>query len=241
MTAADPAVAICVRELSLSLGGVDILDRVSLTVHSGTIHAVLGPNGAGKTSLLRCLLGAMPHTGEIRIRSGGSARVGYVPQSLDLDSALPVTVRDMLSITLHRRPGFLPHRRRPALAAMLDRTGARHLLDRPVTALSGGELRRVLLAQALEPMPAILLLDEPASNVDAPGARRFEDTLANLRGRDGITIVLVAHDLAAVTRLADRVTAINRGVTYDGPPEHLMQADVLARVFGGGPAAGGGA
>ena len=238
MTTADPEIAIRVRDLSLSLGGVGILDRVSLTVHSGTIHAVVGPNGAGKTSLLRCLLGAMPHTGEILIRSGGSARVGYVPQSLDLDSALPVTVRDLLSITLHRRPGFLPHRRRPALTALLGRTGTGHLLDRPVAALSGGELRRTLLAQALEPKPAILLLDEPASNVDAPAARRFEDMLAELRGRYGITIVLVAHDLAAVARLADRVTAINRRVTYDGPPAPLMEADVLARVFGGSPVAG---
>ncbi len=231
--AAGRPVAVWIRDLGLSLGGVRILDRVSLTVRSRTIHAVVGPNGAGKTSLLRCLAGTMPHTGDIRIRAKGRADIGYVPQSLGLDGALPLTVRDVLNVALHRRPAFLPRRRRPALTALLDRTGAGHLLDRPLAALSGGELRRVLLAQALEPMPTVLLLDEPASNVDTPGMQRFEEILADLRDRHGTTIVLVAHDLAGVARLADWVTAINRAVTYDGPPDRLTDAGVLDRIFGG--------
>jgi zinc transport system ATP-binding protein len=125
-------------------------------------------------------------------------------------------------------PVFFGRRRamRARITEILSATNCAHLIDRCVGQLSGGEFRRVLLAQALEPKPELLLLDEPASNIDEVGIRQFEEMLVTLRDTHGITILMVSHSLDMITRVANQVTAINRAVFYDGNPAGLTHFDL---------------
>ena len=221
-----------IRDLSLTLGGNRILEDVSLNVRHGQIHALIGPNGAGKTSLIRCIMGGMPHKGTIRFLFRDNGRVGYVPQLLEFDHSVPITVFDFLFLMLKKKPLFLSRRKpmREEILKILAKTECEHLIDRGVGYLSGGEFRRVLLAQALVPLPELLLLDEPASNVDEVGARKFEDMLLNLKEQHGHSILMISHDMQTILRIADRVTGINRNVTYDGSPDDLGLQELLVNV-----------
>ena len=158
-------------------------------------------------------------------RAGG--RIGFVPQTFTVDRTLPVTVADFLALTRQRRPVCLglggAARRR--VAALLERVGLGGAAGKPLSVLSGGELRRVLLAHAIDPLPELLLLDEPASGLDEAAAGRLEELLGELRRDAGVTVLMVSHDRAQARRLADRVTVLARTVRADGPP---------AAVLGGG-------
>jgi zinc transport system ATP-binding protein len=227
-----PVLEVC--DLSVRLGGHIILDKVNMTVMPGSIHALLGPNGAGKTTLIRSLVGSLPHTGTIRFRFVGNGRIGYVPQLLEFDHSLPFTVADFLTIMLQNKPVFFSssNKIRQKISKCLEYTDCSHLIDRLIGGLSGGELRRVLLAQALVPSPEILILDEPASNIDELGARAFEKTLIALSRKQGIAILMVAHDLATILRIADQVTGIKGEVTYSGPAADLQDMKTVKKIYG---------
>ncbi len=231
-----PGPAIHVRNVSLVLGGNPVLHDVSLDVRAGEIHCLIGPNGGGKTSLLRCLLGEMPHTGEIGIDWGTDAeqRVGYVPQSLSFDASLPITVDDFLALLFQRRPACfgLAKRWRPQAETVLNRVGLADKRRRRLGTLSGGERQRLLLAQALTPAPGLLLLDEPLAALDESGARAFEDLLREAAAA-GTTVLWIAHDLALVRRLAAAVTCVNRRVVLQGAPAEVLTPEVVERVFAG--------
>lgn len=228
MTGAAQPHLLEITDLSVTLRGNRILDAINLHVQKGHIHALTGPNGAGKTTLMRSVMGGMPHQGTIRFLFRESGRLGYVPQFLDFDHSVPITVFDFLFLMLKQVPIFLGRRRamRARITEILAATNCGHLIDRCVGQLSGGEFRRVLLAQALEPKPELLLLDEPASNIDEVGIRQFEEMLVSLRDTHGITILMVSHSLDMISRVADRVTAINRSIFYDGSPDGLTHFDL---------------
>ena len=222
-----------VKNLSVSLGRNSILDNINLEVRPGTIHALIGPNGAGKTTLIRSLMGGMPHQGVIRFcfRNGGG--IGYVPQLFEFDHSVPITVGDFIAMMLQDFPVFVSGTRkiRSQVEQVLAATESEHLINRLIGGLSGGEFRRVLLAQALTPLPELLLLDEPASNVDEHGAQLIERALLRLRDEHGLTILMVGHDIRMILRMADQVTSINREVTFDGHPEELKDAERVAGLF----------
>lgn len=223
-----------VRNLSVRLGQTSILEDVSLDVNTSSIHAVLGPNGAGKTTLIRSLLGAMPHQGTIRYHFRGSANIGYVPQLLEIDHSVPMTVEDFLAIILQPRAinlGKSKHRL-DQIQRLLERAGCAHLRQCRMGSLSGGELQRVMLAQALYPDPEVLILDEPASNLDDPGRRHFERLLRELRDNAGVTIVLVGHHLTSILELADQVTVLNRKLIASGPADTVARSSAFRQVFG---------
>jgi len=235
MPSFDPNIPVLeVKNLAVRLGGHQILDKVSLSLMPGSLHAILGPNGAGKTTLIRSLVGSLPHTGEIRYNFQKSARIGYVPQLLEFDHSLPMTVTDFLALMLQKKPVLfgLSNKVRQTIHDCLAKTSCSHLMDRLLGGLSGGELRRVLLAQALEPTPEVLILDEPASNIDELGAKAFEKTLTDLCNRQGIAILMVGHDLATMQRIAHTVTGINGTVTYTGDVKNLQDPQVLSQIFG---------
>ena len=162
-------------DLGVSFGGEEVLRDVSFHLHCGEIVALIGPNGAGKSSLFRTILGQVPHTGTIEFQRAGGDKtrplIGYVPQSPSFDRGDPVSVFDFFSAAISRYPVFLPSPRslRARVGACLARVHGESLLDRRIGALSGGELQRVLLALALEPLPHILVLDEPAAGLDPDG------------------------------------------------------------------------
>ncbi|MCB9477124.1 MAG: metal ABC transporter ATP-binding protein [Deltaproteobacteria bacterium] len=236
--AAADAPMLAVTGVSVAFERERVLDAVDMHVEPGTIHTLIGPNGAGKTTLIRAVMGGLPHEGDIRLYFRESGRLGYVPQFLDFDHSLPITVRDFFKLFLDSRAAFA---KRPSFdwkdaGRWLERTGTHRLLDQRIGSLSGGELRRVLLAQALTPLPEFLILDEPASNVDEHGARIIEEILTELRDEHGTTILMVAHDLAMVRRVADFVTGLNRRAIFEGPAAQLADEQHVDALFGVGAA-----
>jgi zinc transport system ATP-binding protein len=207
-----------------------LLSRVSLQVGRGAVHVIVGPNGAGKTTLLVALLGQISFDGRIVVHWERDGRIGYVPQAFVVDPSLPVTVEDFLALTRQRRPVCfgISASTRTRISSLLKDVGLGGLGRRPLSVLSGGELRRVLLANALDPIPELLILDEPASGLDEGGVQQLEELLGLLR-EQGTTILMVSHDLEQVRRIADRVTVLDRSVVTEGPPaDTLAQAQVLA-------------
>src|SRR5262249_50995587 len=160
-----------------------LLDAVRLRVGRGTVHVIVGPNGAGKSTLLSAILGQIPFTGQIAINWRGTGAIGYVPQTFVVDRTLPVTVADFLALTRQRRPVCLGVTRaaQRTIAGLLERVGMAGLERRPLSVLSGGELRRVLLAHAFDPEPELLLLDEPAAGLDESAMATLEEMLLAAR------------------------------------------------------------
>jgi zinc transport system ATP-binding protein len=194
--------------LTLRPGDTTLLTDFSLTVERGTLHAIVGPNGSGKTTLLSAILGLVPFDGRIVAHWEARGRIAYVPQQFHVDRTLPVTVADFLALTRQFRPVCLgisaPTRKRISL--LLDRVTLPGFESRPLSVLSGGEMRRVLLANALDPLPELLILDEPLGGLDQAGVKWLDATLVSLKGN--VTVVMVSHDSDQVRRVADRVTAI---------------------------------
>jgi zinc transport system ATP-binding protein len=213
-------------DVSVRRHGEQQLAAVSLAVARQSIHLIVGPNGAGKTTLLGSLLGQVTFEGRILAHWRGSGRIGYVPQSFAVDPSLPVTVQDFLALTRQRRPVCFGISRatRRRVADLLREVGVRNLEQRPLAVLSGGELRRVLLAHALDPIPELLILDEPASGLDEGGVRQLEELLHFLRAA-GTTVLMVSHDLEQVRRLADRVTVLDRSIVTEGLPDATLSLD----------------
>ena len=201
-----------------------LLDGVSIRIARGSLHAIVGGNGAGKSTLLLAMLGQIAFEGRIVMNWRGDGRIGYVPQLFPVDPTLPVTVEDFLALTRQRRPvclGISRHTRR-RIGELLQRVGLTGLEHRSLAVLSGGELRRVLLAHALDPEPELLMLDEPGSGLDEAANRQLEETLLAMKRERRTTIVLVSHDLDRVRRLADRVTLLDRRVLIDDTPERVL-------------------
>jgi zinc transport system ATP-binding protein len=209
-----------------------LLDEVRLHVRRGSIHVLVGPNGAGKSTLLSAILGQIPFAGRIALNWCGAGTIGYVPQSFAVDPTLPVTVADFLALTRQRRPVCLGLTRsaRLAIARLLDRVGLSGLDRRPLAVLSGGELRRVLLAHALDPEPELLLLDEPTAGLDESAVQILDEILLTSKRTGHTTVLMVSHDLEQVRRVADRVTVLDRRVVVEGATDILASEGVRALV-----------
>jgi len=232
ITLAGPSISF--RNLGLTLGPTRILDKVSFEVKARTIHALIGPNGGGKTSLVRSLLGQMPHEGKIGIGWSGDRRVGYVPQSLSFDPTLPITVDDFMAILCQRRPAFFgfSRRHRKRVTAALEAVGLAEKRSRQLGQLSGGERQRLLFAQALIPLPHLLVLDEPMASLDREGGAIIEGLIGAL-AHAGATVVWIHHDLKLLREMADTVTCINRGVVFSGPAAKILTPERILDVFAG--------
>ncbi len=187
---------------------------------------VVGRNGAGKSTLIAAMLGQIAFDGRIVMHWQGSGAIGYVPQTFPIDPTLPVTVQDFLALTRQRLPvalGITSHARE-RIADLLRRVGLPGRERRPLAVLSGGELRRVLLAHALDPEPELLILDEPGSGLDQASAEWLDDTLVAMRDQRRTTIVMVSHDSERVRRIADRVTLLDRRVIAEGSADEVFEA-----------------
>lgn len=208
--------------LSVSLGGIDILRGVDFALAPGEIVTVVGPNGSGKTTLLRVLIGAVrPTAGAVRRAPG--LRIGYVPQKLALDRAMPLTVDRFLGLAGGGRT---------ERAAALERVGLAGLGERQMAALSGGQFQRAMLAHALLRRPQALALDEPTQGLDQPGVAGFYRLIEEVRRDLGCAVLLVSHDLHVVMRASDRVVCLNGHVCCEGTPTVVSAAPAYRALFG---------
>lgn len=231
--------ACCLRAegLGVTAGDQVILHDVDFHLHCGEITALIGPNGAGKSTLFKTVLGQLPHTGTIDFQKAGGKHtrplIGYVPQSPSFDRGDPVSVLDLFSASISDWPVFLPTPKglRSRVAACLSRVHAEALIDKRIGALSGGELQRVLLAMALEPVPHILILDEPLSGVDIEGEKQLLDMLDEVRTQYDLSILLSTHDFATLEEYADKVILLQSTVLKAGKPAEVLSSPEFREVF----------
>jgi len=225
------------RDMSLSYDGRAVIEHISCTIESGECLALLGPNGAGKTTLLRGLLGLIPVlAGQIVYGFDRAAHPpGYVPQRDTLDPIFPLTVREVVLMGTYARLAPLrpvTRRQRQLAADCLARVGLAALADQPFWALSGGQKQRVLMARALAVEPHVLLLDEPTAGVDPGAAMTIMELLARLHREQGLTVVLVSHQLRLVRSLARTVLWIEDGQVSKGATEVMLAHERLLDLFG---------
>lgn len=229
------APSVCFENVCLSRGGNSILESVCATAPAGGSTVIVGPNGAGKTTLLLCLIGEMPYTG--RIQFAGTARpprMAYVPQYLSMDRSLPLRVSEFMALSSQRQPLWLGLRSfaRAEGRHLLQLVKAEHLEQSRMGDLSGGELRRVLLAAALGRNPELLVLDEPAAGVDVRGERLFWELLDAARRERGFTQIMVSHNLPLVAHYATHVVCLNKSVCAMGAPRATLISSTLMELFG---------
>ena len=226
-------------DVSVVRDGQALLQNVDLHLHCGQLTVLIGENGAGKTTLVRALLGQLPYSGSIQHldhqgRSMPRVLTGYVPQQMDFDRDMPVTVQDFLAANLSKWPVWLGVKKkvRSQCLSALEKANAASLIDAPLGKLSGGELQRVLLALALTPEPDLLILDEPVSGIDQNGLRLFLDIVADLRKQHHLAVLMVSHDLTLVEKYADYVVLLDKQVLAQGMPDAVFKSAAFKKVFG---------
>ena len=226
-----------IENVSVKIGSDSILKDVNLHLHCGEMMALIGPNGAGKSTLLKAVLGQREYDGVIAFSEPGQRsrkpRIGYVPQSPAFDPSDPVSVADLFACCMSRRPAFLglSVSMRETVLDCLDRVHGTDLIDKRVGTLSGGELQRVLLALALEPLPNILILDEPLSGVDVEGMETLMDMLDEIRKTYDLSILMTTHDFSMLPRYADQVVLVDHGILIQGNPETVLQSEAFKTAF----------
>lgn len=199
--------------------GREVLHEVDVSVHPGEVVTIVGPNGAGKTTLLNCLLGLeTPDHGAVTRASG--LVIGYVPQQFVASAGMPITVADFLK--LYAAPD----------GALIERLGIAHLMPRLLSRLSGGEMRRVLLARALLKRPNLLVLDEPTAGVDVGGQAELYQLLKRLAADFGFAVLMVSHDLHVVMASTQRVICLNHHVCCEGSPQKVGGDASFRAMFG---------
>jgi len=218
--------ALEVEHLEVHFGEKRVLSDLSFEVRSGGALAIIGPNGAGKTVLFQALIGALRHGGSIRWAPG--TRLGYVPQKLDIERDLPLTGVDFLraKATIARAP--LGDVDRMLSLVGLPLSSARE----PIGTLSGGQFQRLLLAFALVARPNVLLFDEPTAGVDQLGEEGLYETIHRLQVEQGLTLLLISHELTIVYRYASAVLCLGRGRPCFGPPDEVLTSEIMAQAYG---------
>lgn len=218
--------ALEVANLSVGFDGTKVLDQLSFEVARGSALAIIGPNGAGKTVLFQALIDALPHQGSVSWAPG--TRIGYVPQKLGLERDLPVTGDDFI----HARATVTGAPRSEAAHALslvkLDAV----ITAKPIGTLSGGQFQRLLVAVALVGRPTVLLLDEPTAGIDEPGQESMNELVERLRREQGLTVLLISHDLSVVYRYASSVLCLSHGAVCLGPPKAVLTPAMLEKLYG---------
>lgn len=231
----DSSLAMAVKDLSVTLEEDVILKNLNFHLHAGEIVALIGPNGAGKTSLFNSILGRIPYKGEISFhgKKTSGPRIGYVPQSPTFDSGDPISVLDFFSSGISNYPIFLPcpPSLRKRVKECLRRVSGESLIDKRLGHLSGGELQRVLLAMALEPLPQILILDEPLSGVDVEGEHQLLTMLSEIRHRYELAILYSTHDFATLETYADRAILLKQEIIKIGTAKEVLHSSEFRKTF----------
>lgn len=226
-----------IENFSVQRSNTVILQDINLHIHNGELTALIGPNGAGKSTFFKALIGDIPYKGNFffadSIKKTAKAKIGYVPQKLDFDHGSPISVLDLFAASLSRMPVWLwPNRKvRETTKQYLEIVNAGHLLNKRLGNLSGGELQRVLLALALNPIPDLLLLDEPFSAVDQSDLERFYQLVAELVKEYDFAAIIVSHDLSLAAKYSRRMIFLNHSVQTIGTPEEVFADESFQTTF----------
>ncbi len=214
---------IAAQDISVAYNGVTAVSGVTLKVERSEIVTLIGPNGAGKSTIIRALLGLVPLAGGT-ITKQPKLRIGYAPQKLNLDSAMPMSVTRFLTLS--------PHAGNPNdCADALALTGVANCADKQLADLSGGQLRRVLLARAFMTAPDLLVLDEPVAGVDAQGQSDLYALIGEIARSRDCGVLVVSHDLHLVMAQTDHVICINGHVCCEGHPASVTKDPAYHTLF----------
>jgi ABC-type Mn2+/Zn2+ transport system ATPase subunit len=221
----------------LGYGRKVVLPDVTFTIRTGEFFGIVGPNGAGKTTLIRAILGTLkPQAGSISARNadGSAVRWGYVPQRDAIESVLPFTAMDVVTMGRYRRAGpvRLPGESdRAAAVRSLEHVGVEGLAGRIFRDLSGGQKQRVLIARALASGPDVLVLDEPANGMDLASRVAMLDLIDELHERDALTVIMVSHQLDDVANLAQQIALVERDFFQVGGVTDVLTPSNLSTLY----------
>lgn len=233
--------AIEIANVTVNIGEVVALDNISLIVDKGDFTAIVGPNGGGKTTLIRAILGLqLPTEGNILVFGQNPAKkrnalpIGYVPQLVNIDLSYPVNVFDVVLMGAYGLVGSgrrIKEEHRQMAAEALETVGIAELKERPIGQLSGGQRQRAFIARALACRPELLILDEPTTGVDTTTSTNLYSLLRTLNSQ-GVTIILVSHDIGVTASYVDKIVCLNRSLVAHGRPEESITSENLAAMYG---------
>ena len=228
-----------IENISVKIENQTILKDVTFDVHCGELTMIIGKNGAGKSTLLKALLNEIEHNGKVEFidmkeNKNKKIKIGYVPQSLNIERNMPTSVYDMFASYISDKPVFFKKDAElyKTIKECLKTFGADKLIDNRVGNLSGGELQRILLSIATYPIPNLLILDEPVSGVDRNGTRDFYEILSKLKDKYDMSIILVSHDLELVKKFADKVILLDKEVKKQGTVNEVFESNEFKDCFG---------
>lgn len=227
-----------INDINITLGKEQILKNINIHVHCGELTVLIGPNGAGKSTLLKALLGEIKHTGnvvytDLKNNTTQEIKMGYVPQKIEIERDIPITVYDMFASYISNYPIWFKKSSK-LYKKIYDRLkifSIEDCIDKQVGKLSGGELQRVLLSIAITPIPDLLILDEPVSGIDRNGIRDFYKILDDMKQNYDMSIILVSHDLDLVSKYADKVILLNGEILCEGTPLEVFNNKKFKDIF----------
>lgn len=223
--------AVDVERLTVAFDGNPVLENVSFSIKQGNVVAVIGPNGSGKTTLIKTILGLVKQkAGSTKIFGqhlhAVRDRIGYVPQKFNFDKHFPITVGEFLALALHKGSD------KQLIEDTIKEVGlAPAVLKKNLGTLSGGQLQRTLIAQAIINSPDLLILDEPATGIDVVGEAAFYEVLQHLNKQHGTTVVIISHDVSMVSSKVDQVVCVNKKLLCSGPPKKTLTKATLEKLF----------
>lgn len=214
-----------IKNLKVIYDNKPVLDGISFSLNKGEALAVLGPNGSGKTTLFKAIIGAVPFEGEI-IR-GKELKIGYVPQKIDLERDLPITVGEFFGLRSDVKKSDYSPREALELVGLPS-----HFFKKRISELSSGEFQRVLISWAVISKPDLLLFDEPTASVDISGQETVYELLRRLQTTYNLALILISHDLSVVYHYADKVLCLNHSQLCLGVPKDVLSTQKLEELYG---------
>ncbi len=227
------------EHVTVKYGNTVALYDVSFSLEKGTLAVIIGPNGAGKSTLIKAILNLVPFTGKIEIfgkpfpklSKEEQLKIGYVPQRFNFSKNLPITVREMLELSLAKAPLSKPEKEK-RIKTFLKMSHLEKFENSMIGGLSGGQMQRVLIARALTFLPEIIFMDEPLAGIDIAGEKTFYEFMDTIHQEYGITIILVSHDVTALDKFADVVLCLNKRLVCYGNSKEVLTEENFHTLYG---------
>lgn len=231
-----------VKDLSVEYRGIRALSGISFDADAGDYIGIVGPNGSGKTTLVKALLGLLPFDGSIRFQGASlsdftsTKHIGYLPQKMSfLDQRFPATAKEIVVSGVYcckKFPKRLSQDDYNAAEEAMKILGVMDLRNRPIGRLSGGQQQRILLARALVHHPRLLILDEPTVALDPQSREAFYSTVQKLNKKNGVTVLLVSHDVGSVGKYASKLLYLDGQIIFYGTFEDFCKSPKMSGYFG---------